>query len=111
MDYFDNRPQSKQLFLPATMTNQKGNNVKLVEVHDLCKEFVAADGNKVSAIHMVSFGVDQGEFLTIVGPSGSGKTTLVKMVAGLINPTKGSVRIHGLSTLGPPKELSMVFQD
>ncbi|MBI4319606.1 MAG: ATP-binding cassette domain-containing protein [Chloroflexi bacterium] len=43
----------------------------------------------VLALDAVSFGVSKGEFLSILGPSGCGKTTLLRMIDGLINPTKG----------------------
>lgn len=46
----------------------------------------------------VSVDVPQEGFLTILGPSGAGKTTLVKLLAGLIRPSKGQVRLLGQST-------------
>jgi zinc transport system ATP-binding protein len=39
----------------------------------------------------VNFSLERGEFLNIVGPNGSGKTTLVKIISGLISPTKGTL--------------------
>jgi putative ABC transport system ATP-binding protein len=51
--------------------------------------------NQVKAIDSVSFGVDKGEFVALVGPSGSGKTTMLAMLAGLLEPTSGSVLIEG----------------
>ena len=50
----------------------------------------------------ISFAVEPGEFITIMGPSGGGKTTLVKIMLGLLEPTKGEVLIDGipLSTMG-----------
>ena len=39
----------------------------------------------------VNFSLERGDFLNIVGPNGSGKTTLVKVISGLITPTKGSL--------------------
>jgi ATP-binding cassette subfamily B protein RaxB len=50
----------------------------------------------------ISFIVEPGEFVTIMGPSGGGKTTLVKIMLGLLEPTRGEVLIDGipLSTMG-----------
>jgi ATP-binding cassette subfamily B protein RaxB len=50
----------------------------------------------------ISFILEPGEFVTIMGPSGGGKTTLVKIMLGLLNPTKGEVLIDDipLSTMG-----------
>jgi putative ABC transport system ATP-binding protein len=50
---------------------------------------------QVKAIDDVSFGVEKGEFVALVGPSGSGKTTMLAMLAGLLEPTAGSVFIEG----------------
>jgi ATP-binding cassette, subfamily B, bacterial CvaB/MchF/RaxB len=51
----------------------------------------------------ISFIIEPGEFTTITGPSGGGKTTLVKIMLGLLEPTKGQVLIDGspLSAIGP----------
>jgi len=51
----------------------------------------------------ISFIIEPGEFVTITGPSGGGKTTLVKIMLGLLEPTRGQVLIDGspLSTIGP----------
>jgi len=51
----------------------------------------------------ISCVIEPGEFVTITGPSGGGKTTLVKIMLGLLEPTKGQVLVDGcpLSTIGP----------
>ena len=51
----------------------------------------------------ISFIIEPGEFVTIMGPSGGGKTTLIKIMLGLLEPTRGEVLIDGvvLSTIGP----------
>ncbi len=46
-------------------------------------------------LHGVDFTVADGEFVAIVGPSGCGKTSLVKLLAGLLAPTRGRIRIGG----------------
>ena len=45
----------------------------------------------------VTFTVNEGEIFGIVGPSGSGKTTLVRMIVGLLTPSSGDVRVHGVA--------------
>jgi len=50
---------------------------------------------QVRAIDDVSFSVERGEFVALVGPSGSGKTTMLAMLAGLLQPSSGSVLIEG----------------
>jgi NitT/TauT family transport system ATP-binding protein len=49
----------------------------------------------VQAISHADLRVEEREFLSIVGPSGCGKTTLLNMIAGLVTPTEGDVRVDG----------------
>ncbi len=55
----------------------------------------------------VSFEIKKGEFFAIVGRNGSGKSTLLKMLAGIYNPTKGSIQVEGKLT--PFIELGVGF--
>ena len=50
---------------------------------------------KVNVLNQINFELNDGEKLAIVGPSGSGKSTILKILAGLILPTKGELRIFG----------------
>ena len=52
------------------------------------------------AVEHVTFSVAHGDFVSMVGPNGGGKTTLVKLILGLLRPTKGTVRLFG----APPEE-------
>jgi ABC-type sugar transport system ATPase subunit len=65
------------------------------------------------ALRDVHLSVADGERIVLVGPSGSGKSTLLRIVAGLEQPTAGSVAIDGRDVTGVPPErrdLAMVFQ-
>lgn len=65
------------------------------------------------AINDITLNVVEGEFLTLLGPSGCGKTTLLRMLAGFIRPTTGSVLIGGkdVTRVAPHKRpVNMVFQ-
>jgi NitT/TauT family transport system ATP-binding protein len=59
----------------------------------------------------ISFDVREGEFLSIVGPSGCGKTTLLRLLAGLLKPTRGEILFDGKPIAGPSRERAIVFQD
>lgn len=62
----------------------------------------------------VKISIHKGEFFSILGPSGSGKTTLLRLIAGLICPDKGTIRLMGQDcTFLPPykRNIGMVFQD
>jgi NitT/TauT family transport system ATP-binding protein len=59
----------------------------------------------------ITLTVEAGEFACVVGPSGCGKTTLLKCIAGLLEPTRGSVRLHGKLVTAPPEDMALVFQE
>lgn len=59
------------------------------------------------ALHDVSFTVESGEMFGIIGPNGAGKTTLLRIVAGIFQPTSGTVRLHG--TMAPLLGLGVGF--
>ncbi len=51
---------------------------------------------EVTAVEGVSFALEPGEILGLLGPNGAGKTTTIKMIAGLLRPTRGHIHIGGL---------------
>ena len=55
--------------------------------------------------------IGEGEFLVLVGPSGCGKSTILKMIAGLAEPSTGTVRTGQKKVQGPGPDRGMVFQD
>ncbi|MDP2726476.1 MAG: ABC transporter ATP-binding protein [Dehalococcoidia bacterium] len=66
---------------------------------------------RVLAIDGVTLEVKQGEFVSLLGPSGCGKTTLLRMIDGLIKPTRGHIFVDGKRVEGPGPDRAMVFQD
>jgi multiple sugar transport system ATP-binding protein len=67
----------------------------------------------VDAVKSVSFEVADGEFVSLVGPSGCGKSTTLSLIAGLEEPSRGSIRIDGqeVNALSPrERDIAMVFQ-
>ncbi len=64
----------------------------------------------VTALREVSLDVPMGEFVAIVGPSGCGKSTMLKLVAGLLKPSTGDVRLRGEKVAGPRHDIGYVFQ-
>jgi len=70
------------------------------------------NGDDVAALNDVSLDIRQGEFISLLGPSGCGKTTLLRIIADLIQPTSGSVSIHGQTPreIRIQKKYGFVFQ-
>jgi ABC-type lipoprotein export system ATPase subunit len=90
----------------------------MIQATGITKTFRAENGD-VSAVDNLSLTVTPGEFVLILGRSGSGKSTLLAILAGLIRPTVGVVRIHGheIGNLSEDKtaemrakEIGFVFQ-
>jgi iron(III) transport system ATP-binding protein len=80
-----------------------------VELAGVSKRFGA-----VAAVEDVSLAVPEGQVTTLLGPSGCGKTTLLRLVAGLMQPDAGEIRIRGVRVNDvPPQRRStvIVFQD
>jgi ABC-2 type transport system ATP-binding protein len=78
----------------------------IIDIKKLTKKFYPANGLKglfnlrdkndtILALEDVDLQIKRGEFFVLVGPNGAGKTTLIKILAGLIMPTKGTVYVNG----------------
>lgn len=69
-------------------------NNLLLKVNNLTKSFLV-NGEKINAVHNVSFSLKEGEVLCVVGPSGSGKSTLLRCLSGLEKIDFGSIVLLG----------------
>lgn len=67
--------------------------------------------NGVEALRDFSLHVARGQFVAIVGPSGCGKSTLLRIIAGLIQPSAGEVRLDGERITQPSPRIGLMFQD
>ncbi len=81
--------------------------MKVLEAHHLQKTY-RQGGKEVRAVVDVSLAIAAGEILAFLGPNGAGKTTTIKMIAGLIQPDAGSVRILGRDPQADPGALAQV---
>src|SRR5262245_30197650 len=75
------------------------------------KVYKAESSDPVFALEEMTLRVARGKFGCILGPSGCGKSTLLSMVAGLIRPSSGSIRVGGVPVSGPGPERGLVFQE
>ncbi|MDZ8066268.1 MAG: ABC transporter ATP-binding protein [Nostoc sp. DedQUE08] len=78
--------------------------MSILEVCNLQKTYQQR-GKRIEALRGVSFNINAGEVLAFLGPNGAGKTTSIKMIAGLIQPDSGSVRIAGCDPQRNPQAL------
>lgn len=67
--------------------------------------------NGTEALNGVSLDVPKGELVTLLGPSGCGKTSLLKIIAGLLQPSSGEIRINDRVSHAPGPDRALVFQD
>jgi NitT/TauT family transport system ATP-binding protein len=79
----------------------------IVEVKEVGKIY---DG-QVEALTDINLVLPRGKLSTLLGPSGCGKTTLLKIIAGLIPPSRGEIWVKGKKVDGPGPERAFVFQD
>ena len=83
-----------------------------IQIKNVGMVYEVNNGDSILALERVSLDIRAGEFISLLGPSGCGKTTLLRIIADLLQPTYGSVSIHGQT----PKEIrlqrkyGMVFQ-
>jgi NitT/TauT family transport system ATP-binding protein len=79
----------------------------IVEVMEIGKIYEGG----VEALTRINLALPQGRLSTLLGPSGCGKTTLLKIIAGLIAPSRGEIWVKGKKVEGPGPERAFVFQD
>ncbi len=81
-----------------------------IHIRNLTKVY-KRDEKETVAIEDFDLDIKKGELISIVGPSGCGKTTILRMIAGLLEPTSGSIDIAGRPCTKPGPDRGMVFQD
>ena len=81
-----------------------------IRLHNLARRFRTPEGQFYTAVQNITMDVAPGTFVSIVGPSGCGKSTVLNMVAGLIQPTEGTVEIFDEPLRGTNRRASYMFQ-
>ncbi len=80
--------------------------MSFLELSSVSKSF-----GRTSVLRDVNLTIERGEFVAIVGYSGSGKTTLISLIAGLLKPDTGTVKLNDLDITGPGPDRGVVFQN
>ncbi|QKI81784.1 ABC transporter ATP-binding protein [Kroppenstedtia eburnea] len=81
----------------------------IIEALHVTKAYLNRE-DEIQALEPVSFKIRPGEFVSLVGSSGCGKSTVLSLVAGLIQPTEGEVRIAGEKVESPNRRVSYMLQ-
>jgi NitT/TauT family transport system ATP-binding protein len=81
----------------------------LVSLAHVDKTF-EGESRPVTAVQDITFSVSAGEFVSIVGPSGCGKSTLLMMIAGLVPPSRGTIRVAGAEVRDAITNVGIMFQ-
>lgn len=71
----------------------------MIEIKGVSKKF-----QDKTFVHTLDLYIKKGEFYALIGPNGAGKSTFIKLLAGLLRPTKGDILLDGVSMLSDPKE-------
>jgi NitT/TauT family transport system ATP-binding protein len=84
----------------------------LIELVGVRKSFrKGGDRQELLVLQDINFSMKEGEIVAILGKSGSGKSTLLRIIAGLVQPSEGTVFYRGNAVTGPVRGISMVFQN
>jgi len=81
-----------------------------LRIQEVTVTFRTRRGREVVAVDRLSLDVADREIVSIVGPSGCGKSTLLRLIAGLLQPSSGEIRLDGRQVLDPGADRGMVFQ-
>jgi len=84
-------------------------HAKHVEIWQLAKSFDTPTGTQ-TVVEGFDLTIDEGDFVSIIGHSGCGKSTVLSMVAGLAEPTAGTIIVAGREVVGPGPDRGVVFQ-
>ena len=82
----------------------------LLNARGITVDFPRSDGQVTTVLDRLDLQVRAGEIVAILGPSGSGKSTFLRILAGLLAPTQGTVEYRGQPVRGPNPGAAMVFQ-
>ena len=81
----------------------------MLEVRHISKTFFSDKGD-TDAIEDISIDVRENEFLVLLGPGQAGKSTFLNIIAGLVKPTSGTIKLAGKAITGTGPRIAMVFQ-
>src|SRR5689334_5086110 len=82
----------------------------LIEIKDVSKFFTLDSGTEIKVLEGVNLSIAEDEVVALLGPSGSGKSTCLRIMSGLIKPSKGAVLARKQHLTGANLDVALVFQ-
>jgi NitT/TauT family transport system ATP-binding protein len=82
----------------------------VIALERVSRDFTTPDGGRYRALDDITLSIDAGSFVAIVGPSGCGKSTLLNIIAGLLPPSEGTVRVGGAPLTALNQRATYMFQ-
>ena len=83
----------------------------VLKLDNVSKSFAKVEKDEIThALSSISLEMKSGEFISLVGTSGCGKSTILRLIAGLITPTVGTLSVNNKEITGPAPDRGMVFQ-
>lgn len=83
----------------------------VLKLDNVSKSFAKVEKDEIThALSSISLEMKSGEFISLVGTSGCGKSTILRLIAGLITPTVGTLSVNDKEITGPTPDRGMVFQ-
>lgn len=94
----------------STYGGRNVSNESIIRFENVSKAYA----NAQPVLHTINFELERGKFYTLLGPSGCGKTTILRLIAGFIQPSSGSIYLNGKQINDVPaneRQVNTVFQD
>ena len=83
-----------------------------IELEKVSKSFIGEKSRNIDVLSNISVSIESSSFVSIIGPSGCGKSTILNLLAGIIPPTSGRIKVHGqILDKIRPELISVAFQE
>ena len=82
----------------------------IIQARQIAKAYQQPEGREIQVVAPIDLSIEPNTILALLGPSGSGKSTILRMLSGLLAPSKGEVLWHGRPLQDSRPNVAIVFQ-